>query len=271
MSTVERAHELYTQACGELESNQELGVQLLTEAAALGNAEAAWLLHTLFFMADPYRTEVESLRRGMGYLQQAVDAGHGDAMAYYSLYLANGMFNVPRDMQKSFELATAAAGQGNGMAHTILASLYRNGQVVARDAGKVVEHLEYALAAGDLMAGCYLGDIYAGGLDAISADEQKALSYYYYAAQAGHPMAQAGYARLLLKKPGCTEKEVSVCLDILENLAAEGNDRAMVALGLECLAGRHMVKNAERAEILFEQAAEMGNAEAHRILEQFAE
>ncbi len=262
MSTAERAQTLYIQGRAEFESNREVGLQLLTESASLGNIEAAYLLHSIFFMIDPYRTDEAFLARGMEYLKQAADAEYPDAMAQCSLYLANGMFDLPQDLQGSFKLAQAAAVKGSSMGHVIMASFYRNGSVVPRNSEKMIAHLEVAAANGDPLAACCLGDVYAEGMEGVSVNEQKALPYYFYAAQEGYASAQAGYARLLLKRPECTEKDAAVCVDILESLAAEGNDRAMVALGLECVAGRHVAKDLERAEVLFLQAEEIGNKQA---------
>jgi TPR repeat protein len=100
------------------------------------------------------------------------------------------------DHAAAFSRFDAAARAGNAQAMNNLATLYMNGQGVARSTERAIEYFTLSANAGNAQAAANLGNLFARGTDGVQRDTVQAEEWYRRADMLGH--AKAGeYVRAL--------------------------------------------------------------------------
>ena len=100
------------------------------------------------------------------------------------------------DHAAAFSRFDAAARAGNAQAMNNLATLYMNGQGVARSTEHAIEYFTLSANAGNAQAAANLGNLFARGTDGVQRDTVQAEEWYRRADMLGH--AKAGeYVRAL--------------------------------------------------------------------------
>jgi uncharacterized protein len=145
----------------EHSENESISVTLkvLQDAAARGNAKAAYQLGIMFANGD----EVElQYSRAVEYISQAAEAGLVEAMSTLAWLYANGL-GVRQDDEKTRYWYLKAAEQGEPKDQYMVATMYRFSQFGAK------------------------------------RDHQKALEWYHKAADQGFPPAQFALGKMLME------------------------------------------------------------------------
>ena len=97
--------------------------------------------------------------------------------------------SVPEAEADALGWYAKAAAEGHADAQCIIATMYAEGQRVARDEGKAIEWFKRSAAQGHAAAEFQMGlRYYSGG--GVQKDPQKAFTYYQRAALQGHAKAQ---------------------------------------------------------------------------------
>ncbi len=140
-------------------------VAACTAGAAAGpGADAAYLRAILNLRsespADPAQTRAD--------LERAAGAGNIPAMMLLAGLLASGNYGMPRDLPAALALAERAASSGDPVAGTLLASLLLVGEATAGNVARARALLETAVAAADVQAALFLGNLHAAGTFADS-------------------------------------------------------------------------------------------------------
>jgi TPR repeat protein len=93
------------------------------------------------------------------------------------------------DHAAAFSRFDAAARAGNAQAMNNLATLYMNGQGVARSTERAIEYFTLSANAGNAQAAANLGNLYARGTDGVERDSAQAEDWYRRAEMLGHAKA----------------------------------------------------------------------------------
>ena len=123
----------------------------LSKLAAAGDADAMYVLGIAYYDADiPGKDVLEAV----SYLEQAMELGHIEAthhlgcLRYYGYGLPEGFV----DHETAASFLNKSAKQGFTPSITFLASMYENGEGVAKDVGRAKQLLEMAADEGDEVA-----------------------------------------------------------------------------------------------------------------------
>ena len=92
--------------------------------------------------------------------EKRMEMGDATAASNIAGWYREGMYGLPRDAAKSFELYNRAVEMGSDSAAYQFGAAYWNGDgEVARDEAKAKEYMELGAARGSLLARYYLGDM----------------------------------------------------------------------------------------------------------------
>jgi len=155
-----------------------IGAALLAASAGMARADVA--------------RGLELFERGLfdeSAAQLAPLAEGGVPVAQYVLgvmYL--NMMVEPPDAEAAVRLITAAAESGHMQAQSELARMYRSGDGVAQDFGRMMVWYERAAEQGDVGAQLFVADGYAYGFG-VEADAVEAYKWYQIAIQYWGPLA----------------------------------------------------------------------------------
>lgn len=226
-----------------------------TEAGA--NAEA------LFWAGEVARAKGQA-GVSFGLFERAAALGLAAAETRLGDFYTYGVAPGGKDPAAAARHYQAAAEGGDPAGMTTLALMYRLGQGVARDPGRMVELMTQAAAAGYGVAAYGLAGIYrdgegiVGGVDAALGipDAGKAAGYLAQAAQAGVPGAALEAAALYgpagLDDPGEEAR-------LTRMVARTGDGAAIAAMGVLYETGRGVEAAPEVAAGLYIKALESGD------------
>ena len=195
-------------------------VELYTQAAAAGMADAAVSLGVLYQEGRGVRQDFEQARN---LYEGAAAQGHARALNNLGLLYvrANG---VPRDYARAAALFGQAADQGLKQAMTNLGVLYENGFGVPLDEERAAA-LYRAAAQDQTPEPDYVYDVRLKPLEA--EDEALALQ-----ARNGDPVAQFQWAWARLTDDASSFEDRRMAAQMLQQTAAQGHAPSMFNLGL---------------------------------------
>ena len=195
-------------------------VELYTQAAAAGMADAAVSLGVLYQEGRGVRQDFEQARN---LYEGAAAQGHARALNNLGLLYvrANG---VPRDYARAAALFGQAADQGLKQAMTNLGVLYENGFGVPLDEERAAA-LYRAAAQDQTPEPDYVYDVRLKPLEA--EDEALALQ-----ARSGDPVAQFQWAWARLTDDASSFEDRRMAAQMLQQTAAQGHAPSMFNLGL---------------------------------------
>ena len=277
--------------------------ELLSRAAALGGAEAQFLLGQIYLTgtnveadagtafnwylaaAEQGHTEAQYILSqaydaGVGtdadpeaavtWLRKAAENGHLPAQFYLALRLEQGD-GTPQSNGEALQWYRRAAENGLGIAQRELGTHYLRGDIVEQNTAEGLRWLQAAAQAGEVGAMANLGFAYANGM-AVEQDHTTAANWYAKAAQNGLGRAMIALASLYENGLG-VEKNVDTAISLYLK-ALETNDRDGAASELGRLAGAGALAGKmapHRAVNWALAAATAGNEEAEAWLRQQAD
>ncbi len=153
-----------------------------------------------------------------------------------------------------------AADLGNSIAAYNLATMLRNGEGVAEDAGQAVQWYRKAAEAGHPNAMNRLGLMLDLG-EGITQNDVEAVQWYRKAAEAGIASAMFNLGTMLRTGEGVVEDDAEALVWYRKS-AELGDVDAMNRLGLMLDAGEGTAENNEEAVVWYRKAADLGLATA---------
>ncbi|WP_160194696.1 tetratricopeptide repeat protein [Devosia riboflavina] len=166
---------------------------------------------------------------------------------------------TPGGAERAVRLLTGVAERGDGWAAILLASLYRQGEVVEQDGAKVVALLEPLAKGGNAGALTGLGELYLTGARNMPKDVPLAAEYLERAAATGDLWGKFQLALLLIDGNG-VDRDLEQAVELLEEVSQTGDPWVLITLG--DLYAKGLVPPAEKAIPYFEKAAATGNTAA---------
>ena len=143
----------YLQLRNEAKDGDEKALELLTQAAEKGNADAQWNLGMCYgdlaYGGKSYEKD-ELYKKAAHWFGKAVEQGHSAAMNNFASYFKDGCGGMPKDLTKAAELYCEAAKRGAQFADYFLEELANEGHTPAQKCmGDLkVKEKEYKEAAG---------------------------------------------------------------------------------------------------------------------------
>ncbi|MDR2644003.1 MAG: SEL1-like repeat protein [Planctomycetaceae bacterium] len=208
-------------------TNDEEALTLLTSAATSGNANAQLALYgyynsqhryraakfwlesaskqelpmALYKLACYYRSTKDN-KQYIHYLQLAAEKDFPDAQVDLALAYESGI-EMPKDLEKAFQLMKIAADKGHVQANYYLGNLYKDGTGTIVDIEKAVECYKIAANGGSSDGLERLGTFYALGNDHVKPDPILGFNLIQHSAKMGNPKGQCSLGYCYLKGIGC--------------------------------------------------------------------
>ena len=203
------------------------GIDLLTRAADLNNAEALYQLGNLFLRG---RAGVaRDAEKARAYLERAISLGHGYAAVRLGQALIDGN-ELPADVSGGLDILTRGAEAGNAEALNRLGQVYRMGASgIPRDEKKALDLFERAAAAGSASALMPLADMHLNGEGTVASGAE-AIEYYRQASAAGMKRAVVRMSDVYLWGKSGVEKNAEQAAALLQQAADAGNTDALLEL-----------------------------------------
>jgi len=191
---------------------------------------------------------------------RAVDLKHAHAHALLSTMLFEGRPDVPKDVQRAFELASAGAGMGCAHSKGALGRCYGAGCGVAADAARAVSLGRESAAEGSCMGQFVLGRCYSEGVG-VAQDDAEAARLYRLAAEQGHAVALSNLGYMFDEGLGVAQ-DYAEAVRLYRLAAAQGYAGAQFNLGCMFQCGRGVAQDDAEAVRFYSLAAEQGDADA---------
>jgi hypothetical protein len=229
---------------------RELGPAAAAPPAARANAGAS---------AESFFQEGNRLYSQQRYFDAAQSWGHATVLnhatshAFLSDMLFHGRPAVPKNMQRSFQLAKAGAALGCIHSKAILGHFYISGQFVARN-----ERKGKALIIKSSQAGSRFGEYHAGICLLALNHLDSAVSMFRLAAEQGHAAAQVKLGEMYEDGRGCVQV-FALALEQFRLAAQQGLACAHVNIGTMFEEGRGVAQDYSEAARLYRLAAEQGD------------
>jgi hypothetical protein len=131
------------------------------------------------------------------WLEKACDAGDDMAFGMLSVHYLNGM-GVEKDEDKAFALAKQGADLGDAEGYKMLGICYLLGSGVEQDTDTAVDRLISASNKGNEVAMLYLGRIFMGDYGDEYTDYELAEEQFFQSANAGNAKAACELGRLYI-------------------------------------------------------------------------
>jgi len=179
----------------ETAKNEAEGVKWLTQAAALGLAEAQVSLAEIYHTgraADElslWEGVEQDDEKALSLYRRAMDQGHAPAAFSFQLAYRPKNFGTDKDIAKAFALIKPLAEKGNPQAQNNLGVMYENGRGVEKDEKEAVKWYRKAAEQDSATAQYVLGNMYANG-ELVEKDGKKAVEWLKKAAEQGNSEAQ---------------------------------------------------------------------------------
>ncbi|MGL4820541.1 MAG: tetratricopeptide repeat protein [Bacilli bacterium] len=259
---------LYESGTG-VEQNHEEAFRWYLQGANNGNAHAMSALGLLY--EQGVGTEV-NLTEATRWYETASEQNQPNAI--YRL----GLLREDAEDPNWLTYVERAADLGSPAAQVHLGWLYQYGDVVPHDYQKAFQFYYEAATNGNMLGQFYLGICYAEGMLAdeltdeleVKVDYEKAVFWFFQAANEGHPPSCLKLALHLMEGKGI-EKDEPAAFHWMNQAAKEQYEPAMFNLGLFYERGVGVERNPTKAFQWFERAAEAGDIDAQVVLYQYLE
>lgn len=222
---------------------------------------------------------VQDHAKGVELIEKAAASGLSNAQFDLGMLYLGSNF-VTKDVNKGIDLLEKASAAGNTIAQTSLGTIYYQGQLVPKDEKKALLHLQAAAVKGDTEAQFNTGYFYQNGIGTkglkdeerlvtdelveqhkvsgnVMTDEQIGIYWIRKAADAGHSMAQANLAMLILNGKAAGSESEAVAL--LKKASDSGLVDAQYTLGTLYFGGKAgLAKDVNKGVDLVKKAADQG-------------
>lgn len=169
---------------------------------------------------------------------------------------------------EAYDLAEAAARQGDGDAHDWLGWFHETGKGRKVDLGKAAKHYRKGADAGDNHAAWRLGVLIDSGK--AKGTPEDAVALFRAAADRGYAAGYVSLAVMQATGRGTPRNETAAMANYLA-AARLGHAHGVRGVGIMFYRGEGVAKNVEEAAAWFLAAAAMGNAEGQESLEATAD
>ena len=247
-----------------LAKDEERGLAMILEAAALGFKPASLFLFQYYQGNGDYDAAVNSL----GALAAEGDLAANDRLARF---YASGPETV-RDIERAQSyLQAVVAGVGDdvdpfertaGLRVAIIRAQLDDGQF---DINEILSELELLASKNVQPALSILYRIYTGGLYGVEADPGRGVGYIAKAESLGNSGATFALGQEFIRGTNL-EGDVERGIELLEKAVERGQDRANVTLAALAVEGKYGGMNREEAVAILSQAADGGNTSAAKTL-----
>jgi uncharacterized protein len=215
-------------------------VAKVRELAQKDDKDAIYALAHWGVLSGANINEVAALYR------KAADKGQVLAKSELAQVLMQAGAQNPEAVKEAIKLIKEAEAADNKVARRMLAQLHLQGVtegekgtvIVERSPAKAKELLEKGNKAGDGEATLGLAQMYAAGVEGVSADQAKSLEYLIEAGKQGSAVALSTYGARLLngdpdtdKSPKLVKKDVQAALKLFNEAAEKGLAAANRILG----------------------------------------
>ncbi len=237
------------------EERRTKALDLLKDAAFLGNSNAKWYLGVLFLDGE---IVIKDINKGLEYLTEAVSVNNPKAMRELGYRLLFGI-DVAKDSDKAEMLLRKAIELDDDLARTILGHGIILGEIDSRDATEGRELLEEAskdetnamrILAIMLIEGTY-----------VEKDKKRGEELLRKAINLGDDIATLQLARLLLDGKFLIA-DIEEGRKLLLKMVEEENESAIIEVSNRLIDGRGFEKNAYKGLELLEKLSEQGVVEA---------
>jgi TPR repeat protein len=124
---------LYQHGLAGLPQDMPKAIDLLEQAAKLGNSKAVYELSRICLRSDPPYANQE---KGISWLKAGAEKGDPDCLSDLAFVYQHGMMGVPADLKKAMSLYVAAIDSGSSEAPSNLGVIYAEGPLSLRDPDK---------------------------------------------------------------------------------------------------------------------------------------
>jgi len=245
----------------DLKRDPAKAADLLSRAAALGNAEAQYYLAMLYESGDGVEKDDKA---AFNWLLAAAGQEYVEAQYELSRFYSRGT-GTEANSDEALRWLERAAGNNHIKSQYYLAAAYESGRGVNQSMSEAVSWYRRAAENGLPIAMRNLGTLYLQG-EAVKQNAEEGLRWLETAAEASDSGAMGNLGMAYATGLG-VEKNDETAADWYNRASEHGLGRAKVALGLFHEVGRGVEQDIERAIALYEQALETPDAgqAAHQL------
>ena len=229
----------------------------LERSVAAGNVFAMERLASLYL--KEFQCDGTKVRRAIGFLEQAVAEGSGQAQYSLGRLLLEGEL-IPKDIMRARTLLLSSARQENPFAAYTLGRMFQDGDGAPRDVPTAIRWYTQAARQGHAPSMCRLGRFYLDGTE-TAPDPAAGLAWLEAAVAKGSNPARYLLATTLLKHE-YIPPDPQRALELLHLAASEGHAYAMYRLGKLLLTGEAGPADPQEGERWLRQAAAAGVPQA---------
>ncbi|MEX2173178.1 MAG: tetratricopeptide repeat protein, partial [Pirellulaceae bacterium] len=202
--------------------------------------------------------------RAIEYLSIAADLGSTDARLRLGEMIARGE-GIAQDTSLGFAILSEVAAAGDVRGIVAIGDLYANGSVGPVDGSAAIDAYQAAASRGSADAMMKLGYAYRDG-KMVGADGALAVRYFNMAIDAGQAVARVVLGRGHLERRFAGVSSPVEGIETLVDAERLGVPEAAVAISNAYLNGTGVGRDARRAMLTLEVAAQDGNVQAARRL-----
>lgn len=202
-------------------------------------------------------------KKGVEYLQKAVDQNHDMAQALMGYLYSEGLF-VRKDKKKALELYQLAADSNNVSANLNLGVMYYKGDSVPRDYDMALQYFNKVPLSSNPVVCRYLGDIYYN--NPSLRDYKKASQYYELAARQKDLNAYYNLGEMYRTGRG-TEKNFKQAMIYHKYAASQGYSASQYVLGIMHANGEGVSKDKHKAAAWLQISSDQGLKTAKEAFE----
>lgn len=235
---LERAGALYAQGASCLKSDSgdeawQRGVELLAEAADLGDSRAQFDLYNIYLTGSGGERDEA---RALEYLRRAAEGGHPSSAGELAVAYYGGELGLDADGERAFAWCVRAVSLGDWASIPLLARFAVDESVGQFDAMDAVDLYKLGARKGNASCQDVLGFLYECG-QGVEQDILQAVRWYREAARQGNADSMFALGRVMLENPVLVihgksdEERQELCLDLINQAADAGSEEACAYLG----------------------------------------
>ncbi|MEH8018773.1 SEL1-like repeat protein [Rheinheimera muenzenbergensis] len=250
-----------------VQPNRQMALMLWEQAADLGNMYSSFNMGNAFQKGDGRSKDTE---KALYYYMLSYNQGYEKGICQYAEMLSGDRALNSENIRL---LLQPLARQGNTQCLNALVTLLYEDYEQHQDSQSLLYWAEFGASLNSADAVFTLALLYNFGQKGISADAEKAKSYYLKAIELSHPSAYANLG-FMYETGKFGKPDVIQAKYYYEQAVAIGSVWGFNNLASFYRNGIGKVIDFEKALSLYTQAAEMGNANAHRnigIMYQFGQ
>ena len=202
-------------------------------------------------------------KKGVEYLQKAVDQNHDMAQALMGYLYSEGLF-VRKDKKKALELYQLAAASNNISANLNLGVMYYKGDSVPRDYDMALQYFSKVPLESNPIVCRYLGDIYYN--NPALKDYKKASQYYELSARQNDLNAYYNLGEMYRTGTGM-EKDIKTAITYHKYAASKGYVASQYILGVIYANGEGVAKDKYKAVAWLQIASDQGMEAAKEAMD----